>query len=137
MLGMKKSLIIAGIALGLAVSVGISALAWKAFAITDPYLVKPLASSPAPVGATVGHSVAIASRTLSIVSSNDVVVIADPGASFQREVVWLVERPRKNGTHTFMEFKCELPQVAAAYRINPLGSPIPPKIQQAADGGRW
>jgi hypothetical protein len=134
---MKKPLVIAGIMLGLAVLVGVAAFAWKVFTITDPYLVKPLTSSPAPSGASVGHSVASGSRTLSIVSSDDVAVAADPGASFQYEVVWLVEHPRKDSTHTLMEFKCELPQYAAVDHINPLGSQIPPKIQRAADGGQW
>jgi len=136
-LAMKKPLVIAGIVLGLAVMVSIAAVAWKAFTITDPYLVKPLTSSPAPAGASVGHSVASGSRTLSIVSTNDVVVVADPGASFQYEVVWLVERPRKDGTHTLTEFKCKLPQYAAVGQINPLSAQIPPKIQRVADGGQW
>lgn len=134
---MKKPLIIASVVLGLVVLIGVAALAWSTFTITDPYLVKPLTSSPAPAGASVGHSVASGSRTLSIVSSNDVVVVADPGASFRYEVVWLVERPRKDGARTLAEFKCELPQYAALGPINPLGSQIPPKIQQVADGGQW
>ena len=133
---MKRPFIIAGVMLGLVLSVGVAAVAWKAFTITDPYLVKPLTSSPAPAGASVGHSVS-STRTLSIVTSNDVVVVADPGASFQYEVVWLVERPRKDGAHTLMEFKCELPQYAAKDHINPLGSQIPPKIQRLADGEQW
>lgn len=134
---MRKSLIVVGIALGLAVLVGVATLAWSTFTITDPYLVKPLTSSPAPAGASVGHSVASGSRTLYIVSSNDVVVVADPGASFRYEVVWLVERPRKDGGHTLMEFKCELPEFAVVGQIKPLSSTIPPKIQQMADGGQW
>jgi len=134
---MKKTLIIAGIVLGLAVLVGVAAFAWKAFTITDPYLVRSLTSSPAPSDVSVGHSVVSGSRTLSIVSSNDVAVVADPGVSFQYEVVWLVERPRKDSTHTLMEFKCELPRYAAVDHIKPLGSQIPPKIQRVADGGQW
>jgi hypothetical protein len=94
-------------------------------------------SSPAPAGASAGYSVGSGTYTLSIVSNNDVVVVADPGASFQHEIVWLVERPRKSGSHTLMEFKCELPQCAAAGQIKPLGSPIPRKIQQVADGAQW
>jgi hypothetical protein len=86
---------------------------------------------------SVGHSVVSGSRTLSIVSSNDVAVVADPGVSFQYEVVWLVEHPRKDSTHTLMEFKCEMPQYAAIDQIKPLGSQIPPKIQRVADGGQW
>lgn len=134
---MKKPLIIVAIALSLAVLVGVAALVWEAFTITDPYLVKPLSSSPAPAGASVGHSVTSGSRTLCVVSSNDVVVVSDPGVSFLYEVVWLVERPKKGGTHTLTEFRCELPQYAVADQINPLGSQIPPKVQQVANGGRW
>jgi hypothetical protein len=137
MLAMKKMLIIAGVALGLVVLVGISAFAWKAFTITDPYVVKPLTSSPAPAGASVGHSVGSGSRTLSIVSTNNVVVVADPGASFQYEVIWLVERSRKDGAHTLTEYRCELPQYAAADHINPLGSQIPLKIQRIAERAQW
>lgn len=134
---MGKKLVIVAAALSLTALVAISALAWKAVTVTAPYLIKPLTSSPAPVGASVGYSVAPGSRTLSVVSSNDVVVAADPGASFQYEVVWLVERYRKGGAHTLTEFKCELPQYAAVGHIKPLGSPIPPKVQQVADGGHW
>jgi hypothetical protein len=134
---MKKNLVIVGVVVGVVIVVGISVLAWKTITITDPYVVKPITSTPAPVGASVGHSIGSATRTLSIVSSNDIVVVADPGASFQYEVLWLVERPRKDGTHTLMEYKCEMPQYAAAGHINPVGSQIPPKIQQVADGGQW
>jgi hypothetical protein len=136
-LAMKTPLTITGIVLGLALVVGVAALAWRAFTATDPYLVKPLTSSSASAGASVGYSIASGSRTLSIVSSNDVVVVADPGASFRYEVVWLVERPRKDGAHTLTEFKCELPQGAAVDQIRPLGSAIPPEIQQVANGGQW
>jgi hypothetical protein len=132
---MKRKLIVVGITFTIVLAAGISMLAWKAFTITDPYLVKPLTSSPAPPGATVGYSLATATRTLSIVTSNDVVVVADPGASFRYEVLWLVERPKKDGAGTLMEYKCKLPQYAAADHINPIGSQIPPKIQQIADGG--
>jgi hypothetical protein len=134
---MKKSLIIAGVVLGLALFASVAVIAWTASTVTDPYLIRPLTSSPAPPGASVGFSVSSSTRTLSIVSSNDVVVAADPGASFRYEVVWLVEHPRKDKTRTLMEFKCELPQYAAVDHIHALGSQIPPKIQQVADGGQW
>ena len=134
---MKKKFLITGFAAGLTVLAGITVLAWEVFTITDPYLVKPLTSSLAPTTADVGHSVSSGSRTLSIVSSSDIIVVADPGASFKHEVVWLVERPRKDGGHTLREFRCELPDDAAIDQIMPLGSPIPTKIQQIADGGRW
>lgn len=133
---MKNILIIAGSALGLAVLVGFSALAWKAFTITDPYLVKPLKCAPAPVGATVGDSITSGSHSLSVISSNDVVVVVDPGVSFLYEVVWLVERPRRDGKHTLLEFKCELPQHAEGH-IKPLGSHIPAKIRRVADESLW
>ena len=134
---MKKPLIMAGLVLGLAALFGAVALAWTTGTITGPYPVRPLTLLPASEGAIVGHSVVSGSRTLSIVSSNDVTVVADPGASFKHVVVWLVERPRKEGTHSLIEFKCALPQFADAGQIRPLGSTIPPKIQQVANGGRW
>jgi hypothetical protein len=133
---MKRKLVVVGITFTIVLAAGISILAWKALTITDPYLVKPLTSSPALPGATVSYSLATATRTLSIVTSNDVVVVADPGASFRYEVLWLVERPKKDGASTLMEYKCKLPQYAAADHINPIGSQIPPKIQQVADGER-
>lgn len=129
--------IIISAVLGFAVLVAICSLAWKAFTITDPYLVLPLASSPAPPGVRIGHSVASGSRMLSIVTSNDVIVVADPGASFQHEVLWLVERPRKDGARALLEFRCELPKYATIGHINPIGSQIPPKIQRVAEGGNW
>jgi hypothetical protein len=134
---MKKPLIIISAAVGFTVLVAILTLARKALTITQPYLVKPLTSSPAPSGASIGHSVASGSRTLSVVTSNDVIVVADPGASFKHEVLWLVERPRKDGARTLLEFKCQLPRYAAIGHINPIGSQIPPKIQGVAEGGNW
>ena len=135
---MKKPLRTIGAgAAGVIALVGVGVLAWKFFTISDPYLVKPLRSSPAPVAAMTGYSVASGSRTLSVISSNDIVVVADPGASSTYEVVWLVQQPRKDGTHALMEFKCELPPNAAVDRIEPLGSPIPPKIQKVANGRLW
>lgn len=134
---MKKKLIVVGIALSVVLAAGISMIVWETLTITDPYMVKPLTSSPTPIGATVGQSLESDSRTLSIVSSNDVVVVADPGASFRYVVLWLVERPRKNGVSTLMEYRFALPQYASADHINPVGSRIPTNIQQVADRGQW
>jgi hypothetical protein len=131
---MKKQAILL---LGCVILTGISMLAWRALTITDPYIVKPMTSSPAPTGATVGYFVESTSRTLTIVSGNEVIVVADPGASFQHEVLWLVERPRKTGVSTLVEYKCVLPQYAAADYINPIGFPMPPKIRRVADKERW
>ena len=133
---MKKKSIIVSIA-GFALLAGIAAFAWEVFTVTDPYVVSPLTSSPAPAGAKVGHSVSSGSRLLSIVSVSGVVVVADPGASFKHEIIWLVEQPKKGISHTIMEFTCELPQYAAVDQIRPLGSPVPTKIQKVADGRRW
>jgi hypothetical protein len=134
---MKKKLIIAGVVLGTALVAAISLAVWKAATITDPYLVKPVTVSPAPEGAKVGHSVNSGTRTLSVISSNRVVVVADPGASFQYEVLWVVEQPRKDGSPALMEYKCQLPQYAAADHINPAGSKLPLKIQKTAGRDRW
>ena len=133
---MKMKTIIAGI-VGMAVLSGITALAWEVFTVTDPYVVTPLASSSAPANASAGHAVASGSRTLTIVSSSDVVVVADPGASFKHEVIWIVEQPRKDGSKTLKEFRCNLPEYAAVDQIKPPDSSIPTEIQQTANGHRW
>jgi hypothetical protein len=136
-LAMKKGLIIAGAVLGVAVAGAISVVYWKAVTITDPYVVEPVTASPAPSGGKAGHSVESNTRTLSILSSNSVVVVADPGVAFQYEVLWLVEKPRRDGSHTLMEYRCKMPQYAMAQHINPVGSQIPPKIQKVAEGNQW
>ena len=128
--------IIVGIT-SVAVLAAIAALVLEVFTVTDPYVVTPLGSSTAPAGAHTGHTVGSGSRTLSIVSSSDVVVVADPGASFKHEVIWIVEQPRKDGSHTLKEFTCNLPEYAAADQIKPLGSSIPTEILQTANGHRW
>lgn len=133
---MKKKAIIVGIT-GMVVLAAIAALAWEVFTVTDPYVVTPLASSSAPATSSAGYAVAIGSRTLSIVSGSDVVVVADPGVSFKHEVIWIVEQPRKDGSHTLKEFRCSLPKYVAVDQVRPLGSPIPPEIQQTANGHRW
>lgn len=133
---MKMKTIIAGIT-GVAVLAAITAVAWEVFTVTDPYVVTPLVSSSAPANASAGHAVGSGSRTLSIVSSSDVVVVADPGSSFKHEVIWIVEQPRKDGSHTLKEFTCNLPEYAAVEQIKPLGSAIPSEIQQTANGHRW
>lgn len=136
MTAMKKKSIIVGIA-GLAALAGITTLAWEVFTVTDPYLVSPLTSSPAPASASVGHSVDSGSRTLSVVSSSDIIVVADPGASFKYEVIWIVERPREDGSNALKEFICNLPEYAAVDQIKPLGTPVPTEIQQTANGRQW
>lgn len=123
--------------IGVAVLAGITAISWEVFTVTDPYVVVPLASSSAPANARVGVLVGSGSRTLSIVSSNDVVVVADPGTSFKHEVIWIVEQPRKDGSHELKEFTCSLSEYAKVDQIRPMGSSIPNKIQQAAKGYRW
>ena len=135
-LAMKIKTFIVGIT-GVAVLAAIAALVWEVFTVTDPYVVTPLASSTAPASARAGHAVGSGSRTLSIVSRSDVVVVADPGASFKHEVIWLVEQPRKDGSHALKEFTCKLPEYAAVDQIKPLGSSIPTEIQQIANGHRW
>jgi hypothetical protein len=135
-LAMKMKTFIVGIT-GVPVLAAIAALVWEVLTVTDPYVVIPLASSTAPASARAGHTVKSGSRTLSIVSSRDVVVVADPGASFKHEVVWIVEQPRKNGSHALKEFTCSLPEYAAVDQIKPLGSSIPTEIQRIANGHRW
>jgi hypothetical protein len=133
MLAMKIVLIV----LSAVVLAGTLVLGWKALTATDPYIVQPMATLPAPDGATVGHALEPTSRMLSIVSSTDVVVVADPSASFRHEVLWLVERPSKTGERRLMEYKYTLQQPAVADHIHPIGSQVPLKIQQVTDGWPW
>lgn len=102
-----------------------------------PYVLEPMKAMPAPHGARVGHMVNTNARTLSVFSSNSVVVVADPGVSFQYEVLWLVEKPRKDKPAGLLEYKFSLPKYAMAEHINALGSKIPPGIQKVADGNQW
>ena len=84
-----------------------------------------------------GYSVKNGTRTLSIVSSNQVVVVADPGASFRYEELWLVETPRKDGSDALMEYTCQLPKYAVLDHINPPTAQPPSKIQRAAEARGW
>ena len=134
---MKRVLIITGIAVAVAVVAATSFGVWRFLTVTDPYRVEPITESPAPVGAKAGYTVKNDTRTLSIISSNRVVVVADPGASFQYEVLWLVERPRKDGSTALIEYSCKLPEAAAVDHINPPTAQLPPKIQKASEATGW
>jgi hypothetical protein len=125
---MKKILLGAALTISACSAVLLS----QVLAVTDPYIVKPIASQAARAGLTSGHFVDGAGRVLSVLSSNDVVVVADPGASFSHEVLWLVEQTRKTGDRTLMEFTYVLPQHAAPEHIKPLGSQVPAKLMQLA-----
>ena len=133
---MKKKPIIVG-AIGVAGLIGMTALAWEVLTVTDPYRVEPLTSSPASGGATVGYSVNSSTGTLSIVSSGEVVAVADPGESFRHEVIWLVEKPSSGTDIPLKEFRCELPKFATESQIRPIGTPVPARIQQVANRNRW
>jgi len=122
---------------GFVVAVGMAALAWEVVSVTEPYLVRPVDSATAPEGARVGYSIAPESRVLSVVSGSEATVVADPGSSFRHEVVWLVEEPRPNGSSELREFTCVMPEYATEASIRPLGTPVPAKIRQVADGSRW
>jgi len=71
------------------------------------------------------------------VSNSEVVVVADPGESFQHEVIWLVEKPSSGTTAPLKEFRCELPKFATESQIRAIGTPVPAKIQQVANRNRW
>lgn len=96
-----------------------------------------MAVVPAPSDAKTGHTVDTATRTLSVVSRQKVVVIADPGASFSHEVLWIVEIPKKDGPNGLMTYQVEMPKFSVAEHIHPLGSDVPPKIAKLASGGQW
>jgi hypothetical protein len=110
---------------------------WKMNAATTPYAIKPTAVLEASKDATVGHTVDIAKRALLVISQSDVVVVADPGASFQHEVLWLVPVPRTDGSSDKRLYRFETPQFAAAEHIHPIGTPLAPDIAKFASDGHW
>lgn len=130
----KVSLPVLGIsALVFAVAVGgMAVLGWKAFSVTDPYVVPPRSSSPAPAGAQAGY--AVTGRTLTVTSARDVVVVADPGESFKYLPLWIIERPGQDGALTTREY--ELSPYTPAEKIHPPGEAAPEEIREAAEGWR-
>jgi hypothetical protein len=134
---MNKAFIIASAVLGIAVAGALTVAGWKVFRITDPYLVEPVTTLPAQNGAKTGHSIEGVTRVLSVVSSNRIIVVADPGVSFHYQVLWLVEKPRKDGSHTLMEYKCKLPKYVSADHLHPIGSEVPSRIQEIAEASQW
>jgi hypothetical protein len=134
---MKKGLTVAGITVAVVAMAAASFGAWKLLTVTDPYRVEPITASPAPTGAKVGYTVKMDTRTISIVSSNQVVVVADPGTSFRYEALWLIERPRKDGSASLIEYACKLPEFAAVDNIHPPTAQPPPKIQKASEAIGW
>ena len=129
---MKKVFIVAGMFVGFALLAAVMLSVWKFATITDPYCVEPISVSVASGGAKVGYSVKLETRPLSVSSSNEVVVVADPGTSFRYEVLWLVERRRSDGTHGLMAYTYKLPRFAAVNHINAPTTEPPPEIRKAA-----
>ena len=115
----------------------IVATVYEVMTVTDPYVIKPISVVSAQLGAQTGHTVNREENTLSVVSSNHVIVIADPGSSFQYEVLWLIEKSARDKSDKLLLYKYDLPQHAASEHINPLGSKIPTDIQRIADANRW
>ena len=132
----RPILVVVAVAIGLfgvAFASLVFVIVWKMVTVTDPFVVEPISVSPAPKGTRVGYVVDAGTRTLSIVSGSRVIVVADPGASFQYVDLWLVEKPRRDGSRNLLEFNYQLPAYSVGEHIHPVGSPIPSKIQRAAD----
>lgn len=134
---MKRVFKVVGVVVALIIAGAVAVVTFKAFTITEPFIVEPVTELAPPKGAKPGHEIKADTRTLSVFSSNLVVVVADPGASFQYDVLWLVEKPREDGSGMLMEYRCELPKHAVAEHINGIGSKLPPEILEAANGNRW
>ena len=130
---MKRAFVILSI-------VAVAGLIWLAVELdtcTDPYVVKPTVILPAPSDTKIGHSFDATTHTLSVVSRNEVIVVADPGASFSYEVLWLWEVPPKGGSDRLMLYRVQLPEFSDDEHINPLGAKAPPKIAKFASGDKW
>jgi hypothetical protein len=130
---MKKALILAVVV----VAAGILFLAVKLINVTDPYVVKPVAVLPAPIDAKMGYTVDAATRTLSVVSRKEVVVVSDPGAFFSHEVLWILQVPKKEESRDPVLYRVELPKFADTAHIKLQGSDTPPKIAKFANGDQW
>ena len=130
---MKLILII----LALIVATAIGYVIYQSVSVTEPYIISPISTLPAPEGSTIGHTIDIDTRTLRVCSSNAVVVVADPGVSFLYEVLWIVAMPRAERLDNLVEYTYKLPEYAKAEHINPLGSEIPDDIAKVAAGCQW
>jgi hypothetical protein len=130
---MKKTLSIAAAAVLLTGAL----VLWKMGAATAPYAIRPIAVLAVSNDAVVGHTVDLAKRSLSVVSQREVVVVADPGASFQHEVLWLVEVPRSDGSSDKRLYRFETPKFAVAQHIHPIGAALAPNIAKFASNGHW
>jgi hypothetical protein len=130
---MKKTV---SIALAAVIFTGALVL-WKISAATAPYAIRPSSVLVVSKDATVGHTVDLAKRALSVISQRDVVVVADPGASFLHEVLWLVEVPRSDGSSDKKLYSFETPKFIATEHIYPIGAPLAPDIAKFAGDSRW
>ena len=107
----------------------------KILGVTDPYIIESLSVSPAAPDAEIGYS--IDDNVLSVVSSYDVVCVADPGISFLYEVVWLVPLPPATTVQELRVHKYGLPKFADPDHINGLDAEIPADIAEVASNNKW
>ena len=127
---MKKLLIL----LAFLVVMAGTCILFKVFTVTEPYVIKPINVVTATSGAPVNHVINTNTGILSVFSSNLVVVVADPGASFQHEVLWLVAVPRTDQSRELKEYRFKMPKFAMAEHVNEIGVALPDKIRKAANG---
>ena len=107
----------------------------KLLGVTDPFIIESLSVSPAAPDAIIGYS--IDGNVLSVVSSNDVVCVADPGISFQYVVVWLVPLPPATPMQELRVHKYGLPKYADPDHINGLDAEVPADIAEVASDNKW
>jgi hypothetical protein len=119
--------------IGLAIIGVVAAVVIEFCTMFDPYIVEPISASPAAQGSSVGH--AITGRALLVVSSNAIVCVADPGASFHHEVLWIVARPRTE--RGLIEYSFQLPENADPNHVNGLDADVPDEIVSAATESKW
>lgn len=125
------------IALGLVAAAGFAGLVVMVRTATAPYAIAPISVTPTPDDTPIGHAIDDNTRILSVFSPAPVVVVADPGVSFQYEVLWLVTVPQPGRASQMKEYRFELPEHAAADKVNALDAQIPPEIVAVASRNDW
>ena len=115
---------------------GVAFAIYKVFSCFDPYIIEP--QSVVEVAPNTKDGYSVAGGTLSVVSSNDVVCVADPGASFQYAAVWLAPLPPAKQGQVLRLYKFDLPGNANTNHIYWLNAEAPANILEVATGdNQW
>jgi hypothetical protein len=110
---------------------------YTAFTVTDPYVVKPASIEPAKKEAIIGYSFDKESKTLSVTTSKDVILVADPGKSFKYVEIWILERPRASNDTLLSEYKFHVSEFAQDDKIHFANTEIPTEIAKVAQRTEW